>query len=100
MMFRKNFACSLGRRLWPHTDLARKQLAHAVGVHGSTLDIWMQGKGSPSAEALAELVRFFHDRGDDGFSAEVFGTRRSAAPVAQLAADLKDMARRLEMASV
>jgi transcriptional regulator with XRE-family HTH domain len=72
MTFRSRFTNALCRRIWPQTDLARKQLAHAIGVSGGTLDLWLRGHGSPSAEALAELVRFFHSRGDRLFKYEVF----------------------------
>jgi transcriptional regulator with XRE-family HTH domain len=97
MTFRTRFTNALGRRLWPQTNLARKQLAHAIGVSGGTLDLWMAGRGSPSSEALAELVTFFHSRGDVGFKYEVFNIEppvRAAAP-ALLAEQLERMAQQV-----
>src|SRR3546814_1548324 len=54
-VFRIRLKQAFCRRTWPQTDLSRKQLCHAIGVSGGTLDLWMRWQGSPSAESLADL---------------------------------------------
>jgi transcriptional regulator with XRE-family HTH domain len=95
-VFRFRLQQALSARVGPHTGLARKQLAHAIGAHGKTLDLWMQGRGSPSAEALAELVAFFHARGDRLFKYEVFGIEPPTAPVAPAPTPVTEFATQLE----
>src|SRR3546814_20625679 len=55
---------SLSKRVGNDTGLTRKQLAYAVGANGKTLDLWMSGRGSPTAELFAELCAFFDRNGD------------------------------------
>lgn len=74
-LFRNRFIDALEKRLHPVGSLRRKEFAFAMRVNGKTVDRWMSGKTSPSAEMTAEAVRFFWLHGDRGFAEEIFWIR-------------------------
>jgi hypothetical protein len=62
-------SAALNRRLFPHTNLTRKQLQHALGISVGTMDNLLSGHHAPSGRVLDKLVAFFRD----SFINEVWG---------------------------
>jgi hypothetical protein len=60
---------ALRRRLFPHTNLTRKQLQDALKCSVGTMDNLLSGNHDPSGRILDKLVAFFRD----GFVNEVWG---------------------------
>jgi transcriptional regulator with XRE-family HTH domain len=60
---------AIERRLFPHTNLTRKQLQHALGISTGTMNNLLSGQHDPSGRVLDKLVEFFRD----GFINEVWG---------------------------
>lgn len=98
LMYRANARTALLRRVYPATALHRKVLAHAIGRHVDTINRICAGEGSASLEVIGDLGQFFRRHGDPTFLAEVFGLDMLPPPAApaQIAAELKAMAQRLE----
>lgn len=89
-MFGKRFAEAVRRRVYPHTGIHPKQLAHVAGVSIDTFLRWWRGESRVPGEAIDALVTFFDGAGDAAFLHEVFG-REAAA----LSAEIDAMKRRL-----
>jgi hypothetical protein len=62
-------SAALRRRLFPHTNLTRKQLQDALKCSVGTMDNLLSGHHDPSGRILDKLVAFFRD----GFVNEVWG---------------------------
>ncbi len=62
-------AVALRRRLFPNTNLTRKQLQDALKCSVGTLDNLLSGHHDPSGRMIDALVAFFRD----GFVNEVWG---------------------------
>jgi hypothetical protein len=60
---------AIERRLFPHTNLTRKQLQHALGISTGTMNNLLSGNHDPSGRVLDKLVAFFRE----GFVNEVWG---------------------------
>lgn len=60
---------AIERRLFPHTNLTRKQLQHALGISTGTMNNLLGGNHDPSGRVLDRLVAFFRD----SFINEVWG---------------------------
>jgi hypothetical protein len=62
-------ADALRRRLFPHTNLTRKQLQDALKCSAGTMDNLLGGNHDPSGRILDKLVAFFRD----SFVNEIWG---------------------------
>lgn len=60
---------ALSRRLFPNTNLTRKQLQHALRISVGTMDNLLKGEHDPSGRVLDKLVEFFRD----SFVNEIWG---------------------------
>lgn len=58
---------ALERRLYPNSNLHRKQLCAALGVSGNTVSNWLSGNNEPQGGHLMALIRFF----DSSFAQEI-----------------------------
>ena len=67
--FRQRVAASIALRLYPHTALRLKVLAHAVGVSTDTLGNYLSGYSQPDSYVMGRLLAFF----DAAFANEVYG---------------------------
>lgn len=65
---RARLSAALQRRVYPSTALHMKQIEVA---DPESIMRWLRGEGSPSAQNLSDLIRFFWDRGDRAFMGEV-----------------------------
>jgi hypothetical protein len=89
---------ALQRRLFPHTNLTRKQLQDALKCSVGTMDNLLSGHHDPSGRTLDKLVAFFRD----GFVNEVWGAhnihcictraQEKAARIAELHEELRRLA--------
>ena len=93
--FANHFAKTLERRLYPHSPLRPKQLAHAVGYSYDAVMAWLRGESRVPAEVIASLSSFFRQRGDGWFVAELFGDQ-SEIEAARLKAEMAEIQRRLD----
>src|SRR3546814_1436432 len=56
-VFRIRLKQALCRRTWPQTDLSRKQLCHAIGVRGGTIELWMRSEEhTPGIQSLMRIT--------------------------------------------
>jgi hypothetical protein len=62
-------SAALTKRLFPHTNLTRKQLQHALGISIGTMDNLLSGHHDPSGRILDKLVSFFRE----SFINEIWG---------------------------
>lgn len=62
-------SAALTRRLFPNTNLTRKQLQSALGISVGTMDNLLAGHHDPSGRVLDKLVAFFRE----SFINEVWG---------------------------
>lgn len=62
-------SAALTRRLFPNTNLTRKQLQSAIGISVGTMDNLLSGHHDPSGRVLDKLVAFFKD----SFINEIWG---------------------------
>lgn len=60
---------ALKRRLYPNSNLHRKQLCHVLQISGNTLDNWLSGNNEPRGSHIMALIRFF----DPAFAQEISG---------------------------
>jgi transcriptional regulator with XRE-family HTH domain len=57
------------RRIFPNTNLTRKQVIHALDISAGTFDNLLSGERDPSGRTLHKLVEFF----GASFLQEIFG---------------------------
>lgn len=57
------------RRIFPNTNLTRKQVIHALDISAGTFDNLLSGERDPSGRVLHKLVDFF----GAAFLQEIFG---------------------------
>ena len=58
---------ALERRLYPQSNLHRKQLSTTLGVSRNTVDNWLSANHEPQGGHLMALIRFF----DSSFAQEI-----------------------------
>lgn len=58
---------ALERRLYPNSNLHRKQLCEALRISGNTLDNWLSANHEPRGRHVMALLQFF----DDAFAREI-----------------------------
>lgn len=60
---------AIGQRMFPNTNLTRKQIIHALDISQGTMNNLLSGEHDPSGRVLHKLVEFF----GAGFLQEIFG---------------------------
>lgn len=58
---------ALERRLYPNSNLHRKQLSYELRVSPNTIDNWLSGNNEPRGSHIMALIRFF----DSSFAQEI-----------------------------
>jgi len=70
--FAGRFRDALRRRLFPHTNLQPKQIAHALGKSERAIQLIMAGTNGVNGATAAAAIRFFWSVVDRGFVSEIY----------------------------
>ncbi len=78
---------ALIRRLYPHSAIGQKHVAHALGIDPVTFWRYRTGRTVIPADTLMSLIGFFRVRGDISFESEIMAVSHETFDQIRLAAE-------------